>query len=239
MATAKPEGAYDPTKRSWELGHEPFAAQLRTTYRDDMVEKRGKQAAMSKEAKADLRAVHFEYGSAPVCSTVAAKTSMQDAFRGLPGGPQGLPTETMADLRASHFRTGYSADKSKMYTTTARELNGQPGPPAKLSAAVKADLRKSHFDVGMRDAQWKSLAKSDFESRPGVTSDIRPASMDMPEETMKDLRAVHFQYGYEDKGAYTTESSSVSTRSSGAASCFPCGCSVCVSSTDVDRCCRW
>ena len=56
MATAKPEGAYDPTKRSWELGHEPFAAQLRTTYRDDMVEKRGKQAAMSKEAKADLRA---------------------------------------------------------------------------------------------------------------------------------------------------------------------------------------
>ena len=71
-----------------------------------------------------------------------------------------------------------------MYSTTAGEMNGQKGPPAKLSAAVKADLRVSHFDVGMRDAQWKSLAKSDFEARAGVTSNIRPASMDMPAETM-------------------------------------------------------
>lgn len=76
-----------------------------------------------------------------------------------------------------------------MYSTTAGEMNGKKGPPAKLSAAVKADLRMSHFDVGMRDAQWKSLAKSDFEARDGVTSAIRPASMDMPQETMAVRRA--------------------------------------------------
>ena len=51
--------------------------------------------------------------------------------------------------------TGYSTDKTKMYSTTAGELAGEKGPSAKLSATVKADLRKSHFDVGMRDAMWK------------------------------------------------------------------------------------
>jgi hypothetical protein len=209
MATAAPENHYDPAKRHWELGFDAHAPYLTSTYRDDMVEKKGKQAAMSAAAKADLRSVHFDYGTASAVETVGGQTSMQAHFKGLAGGPQGLPVETMADLRASHFQTGYSADKSKMYSTTSGELNGARGPPATLSKAVKADLRKSHFDVGMRDYEKKSLAKTDFESRAGVTSKIRPGSMDMPAETMADLRRVHFQYGFEGVGQYSTESTAV------------------------------
>ena len=100
---AKVEGSYDPAKRHWELGHEPHANHLTSTYRDDMIEMKGKSAAMSAEAKADLRSVHFSYGSDSSASTVGGKTAAQAAFVGLPGGPQGLPKETMADLRASHF----------------------------------------------------------------------------------------------------------------------------------------
>ncbi len=198
----------DLKKQHWDYGYERHGDHMRTTYRDDMVEKKGKQAAMSKEAKDDLRRCHFEYGATPAAESVGGTTTMAAHFQGRAGGPSALSKAAQADLRASHFVPGYEQDMKPFMNTTANQLDGQKGPPAKLSAAVKADLRKSHFDVGLHNYKWESLAKSDF------TEEARGEgkTADMPEATMKDLRAVHFSYGFVPTGPseYTTTSRSQS-----------------------------
>jgi hypothetical protein len=208
MASLGAELKADLKKQHWDYGYESHGDHMRTTYRDDMVEKKGKQAAMSKEAKDDLRRCHFEYGATPAAESVGGATTMSAHFQGRAGGPSALSKAAQADLRASHFVPGYEQDMAPFMDTTANQLDGQKGPPAKLSAAVKADLRKSHFDVGLHNYKWESLAKSDF------TEEARGEgkTADMPAATMKDLRAVHFSYGFvpTGPGEYTTTSRSQS-----------------------------
>jgi hypothetical protein len=208
MASLGAELKADLKAQHWAYGYENHGDHMRTTYRDDMVEKKGKQAAMSKEAKDDLRRCHFEYGATPAAESVGGATTMAAHFTGRAGGPSALSAAAQADLRASHFTPGYEQDMAPFMDTTANQLDGQKGPPAKLSAAVKADLRKAHFDVGMHNFKWESMMKSDF------TEDARGEgkTADMPEATMKDLRAVHFSYGFVPVGPneYTTTSRSQS-----------------------------
>ena len=244
MASLGAELKADLKAQHWTYGYEDHGAHMRTTYRDDMVEKKGKQAAMSKEAKDDLRCCHYELGSASGAESVGGTTTNAAHFQGRPGGSSALSKEAQADLRCSHFvrrpprrpslatassppapaalppaqpltealcpaqEPGYEQDMAPFMTTTSAEMDGQKGPPARLSAAVKADLRKAHFDVGMHNFKWESMFKSDFTE--AARGDAKTA--DMPEETMKDLRAVHFSYGFVPTGPseYTTTSRSQS-----------------------------
>ena len=208
MASLGAELKADLKKQHWEYGYESHADNMRTTYRDDMIERKGEQAAMSKEAKDDLRKCHFEYGATPSADSVGGATTMAAHFQGQKGGASSLSAAAQADLRASHFVPGYEQDMAPFMNTTANEMDGQKGPPAKLSAKVKADLRMSHFNVGMHNFKWESMAKSDFTE--AARGDGKTA--DMPAETMKDLRAVHFSYGFVPVGPteYTTTSRSQS-----------------------------
>lgn len=198
----------DLKAQHWCYGYESHGDNMRTTYRDDMIERKGEQAAMSKEAKDDLRRCHFEYGATPSAESVGGATTMAAHFTGRKGGTASLSAAAQADLRASHFKPGYEQDMAPFMNTTANQLDGQKGPPARLSASVKADLRKAHFDVGMHNFKWESMAKSDFTEE--ARGDAKTA--DMPAATMADLRAVHFSYGFVAEGPseYTTTSRSQS-----------------------------
>ena len=127
MASLGAELKADLKKQHWDYGYENHGDHMRTTYRDDMVEKKGKQAAMSKEAKDDLRRCHFEYGATPAAESVGGKTTMASAFTGRRGGPSALSKAAQADLRASHFVPGYEQDMKPFMNTTAGMMDGQKG----------------------------------------------------------------------------------------------------------------
>ena len=103
MASLGAELKADLKAQHWTYGYEDHGAHMRTTYRDDMVEKKGKQAAMSKEAKDDLRCCHYELGSASGAESVGGTTTNAAHFQGRPGGSSALSKEAQADLRCSHF----------------------------------------------------------------------------------------------------------------------------------------
>ena len=103
MASLGAELKADLKAQHWTYGYEDHGTHMRTTYRDDMVEKKGKQAAMSKEAKDDLRCCHYELGSASGAESVGGTTTNAAHFQGRPGGSSALSKEAQADLRCSHF----------------------------------------------------------------------------------------------------------------------------------------